>query len=533
MAATIFGEMKKYPIVFIGSGISKRYLDNFPNWNDLLESYWNQINQQRGYYNYLNSLQKEYKKTYSGDELTHKINTVAAEFIEDKYNTMFNDGELSINGLTPEIVYKNNISPFKYSICQRFSECNIRDDVDKEELKFFKEFLKKAKIIITTNYDPFIEKLLQEENIELQKYIGNKGFFDATIGWAELYKIHGDVTDPDSIIINQNDYEKYDKNSVLISAKILSNLINTPIIFLGYSLTDRNIKKLLSDFSSQFPREDDRKSAERIIVIQYEKDNLNINPVYSSNDLKIPYIEIKTDNYKKIFQDISTINEGLTPYEVLRYQRVIRDLIVTEGSKGNLDKILVSPSDIENLEKNIIKGKNLVVAIGDKALILAHVDQGLYIEDYIQENDQIALELAIDVLTKNSNSCWIPFAKQIKKLRLKQITLDKSIKDKLNQRIQNQGSLDKIINSINIDKINNGKIFNSIMDIKNGNFGLNKEAKIIIKNIKNIPLDEVDNYIKTIGIEEFKKIQGNGKTELRKLFCAYDLMVNGDIEPIK
>lgn len=32
-----------YPIVFIGSGISKRYLANFPSWLELLEEYWTKI----------------------------------------------------------------------------------------------------------------------------------------------------------------------------------------------------------------------------------------------------------------------------------------------------------------------------------------------------------------------------------------------------------------------------------------------------------------------------------------------------------
>lgn len=532
MTTTIFNKIKKYPIVFIGSGISKRFLDNFPNWNELLESYWNQTNQSTGYYSYLTSLKKDYSKSFSGEELTHKINTSVADFIEDKFNTMFNNNELQIEGLTPEIAYKNDISPLKYSICQRFSVCNIRNDIDKEELSFFIEFLKKAKIIITTNYDPFIETLLKSKHIEFQKYIGNKGFFDDTIGWAELYKIHGDVTDPNSIVINQLDYENYDKNSVLISAKILSNLINTPIIFLGYSLTDRNIQKLLTDFSSQFPKEDDRKSAERIIVVQYEKNKMDIDPRYSKNDKNIPYIEIRTDNYKKIFQDISEINEGLTPSEILRYKRIIRDLIVNEGHKGNLDKILVSPSDIENLEKSIIEGKNLVVAIGDKALVYAHVNNEQYIEDYILENNQIGLESSIKVLTASPHNCWIPFAKQIKKLKTKNIKLKNHEKVKINNRIKNQGSLSKIMDSIKLDKVNSSKVFNSISDIKNSNVGPFKETQIIIKNIKNIPIEEIKKYITTEGIKEFKTNQGDIKTGLRKLFCAYDLLVNGDIERV-
>ncbi|MEN1930954.1 MULTISPECIES: hypothetical protein [Staphylococcus] len=33
-------ENNEFPIIFIGSGISKRFLDNSPSWIDLLEECW-------------------------------------------------------------------------------------------------------------------------------------------------------------------------------------------------------------------------------------------------------------------------------------------------------------------------------------------------------------------------------------------------------------------------------------------------------------------------------------------------------------
>lgn len=45
---SVFSELVKtntYPIVFIGSGISKRYLKNFPSWLELLEQFWNEFDE--------------------------------------------------------------------------------------------------------------------------------------------------------------------------------------------------------------------------------------------------------------------------------------------------------------------------------------------------------------------------------------------------------------------------------------------------------------------------------------------------------
>ncbi|EFN7311025.1 hypothetical protein EJO63_25870, partial [Escherichia coli] len=162
-------------------------------------------------------------------------------------------------------------------------------------------------------------------------------------------------------------YEKYDNKSILISAKILSNMIKNPIVFLGYSLTDRNVKKLLSDFSSQLPREDGRKSAERIILIEYKENEQEVVPKQiTDQQLQITYTSVKTDNYKQIYDEISAVDEGLSPYDVLRYQRAIKTLIINEGEKGHLDTLLVSPSDLDRLEESVKQGKNLVVALGDK-----------------------------------------------------------------------------------------------------------------------------------------------------------------------
>ena len=33
----------EFPIIFIGSGISKRYLKNYPSWLELLEKIWKEI----------------------------------------------------------------------------------------------------------------------------------------------------------------------------------------------------------------------------------------------------------------------------------------------------------------------------------------------------------------------------------------------------------------------------------------------------------------------------------------------------------
>ncbi|WP_333849779.1 SIR2 family protein [Leclercia sp.] len=535
MSEQIF-DFKNYPIVFIGSGISKRYLQSYPTWEELLHEYWQKTNPEMDFYSYLLSIKEKHKN--SDDEnydLDHKIYTEAASKIENDFNRMFTENLIKLEGLDAKRVFSENISPFKYSICQRFSKSALKDDINTEELNSFKRFLKKAKMIITTNYDAFIEELLLEQDINPKLYIGNNGFFEDTVGWSELYKIHGDIKDPQSIIINTNDYEKYDSKAILISAKILSNMIKNPILFIGYSLTDRNVKKLLSDFSSQLPKEDGRKSAERIILIQHKPDEQEVlSKQITDQQLQVTYTSVETDNYKKIYDEISNIDEGLSPYDVLRYQRAIKTLIVNEGEKGNLNTLLVSPSDLDKLEDSVKQGKNLVVALGDKKYVFTQIKELNYVEDYLFEKNEISNKLAIEFIISSTNTLRLPLSKIIASCNIKDLNLTAKSLSRLNQRIERHGKLDNMIAAIILDKVNARRVFNTINDIKGAGFSKQKELFIVIKNIKQLEKDDLEKYVKYEAFQQFKACENdNLKTDFRKLFLAYDLLTHGDIHKLR
>lgn len=68
--------------------------------------------------------------------------------------------------------------------------------------------------------------------------------------YGSVYKIHGCVDKPESIIITENDYKSFRERYELIRAQLLSLFIHNPIIFLGYNLGDDNIKTLLKTIFS-------------------------------------------------------------------------------------------------------------------------------------------------------------------------------------------------------------------------------------------------------------------------------------------
>ena len=337
----------EFPIIFIGAGISKRYLKSYPSWLGLLEKIWKDIGkcegvEQKNFYSELNSVSEKLEKE-KVDDKDFYVNTKVASSIEKKVKNLYFNEKLTIENLTQENAYKNGINPFKKYLANIFSNNKLVNS-NSEELKEFKNMLKKSRVILTTNYDTFIEDNFENNEINpLKIYIGQKGLFQGGNGYHELYKIHGSIEEPNSMIITEEDYKEYDKNSILITSKIVSSLLNSPIIFIGYSLTDLNIKNIIKNFSSSLDEKEKSLLSKRIIIIKWEKDEEDIiEEIITDSSLNCTYTVIKTDNYLEVFKKIGKINQGATPAEISKFEHIIKELIVQRGKKGELDQVLVN-----------------------------------------------------------------------------------------------------------------------------------------------------------------------------------------------
>lgn len=311
-------------------------------------------------------------------------------------------------------------------------------------------------------------------------------------------------------------------------------MIEAPIMFLGYSLSDRNVRKLLSDFASQLPNEDIRKTINRISIIDYSPNEERIlEEMMRDHELDIGYLLIKTDNYKSFYEQISTINEGLSPHEVLRYQKAIKDIVISAGSKGKLDSVLVSPNQMEDLEEQIREGKNIVVALGNKKNIFVFPDIVSYIQDYIFNANEFLPTIALTFAAKDGNKrTKTPFRKYLKENEVHSLGLSDSVIKKLKNKINESPSLNHIIDNLSSYY---KKEHNSLEEIERCNYNQTRLVNIIIYNIHRISPEDLDSYIKEKAFPQFAqsvKNSTNIRSDLRKLFYAYDLLVNGDHEII-
>lgn len=117
--------------------------------------------------------------------------------------------------------------------------------------------IKHIPFIVTTNYDRLFEAAYGDGIIsiaseqELLKTQGHR-FGDCR---QIVYKPHGDVDHLDKIVITRKDYKQFDRNSFLWK-RISVLLAEYSLIFIGYSLNDKNTRSLLDNiFKRLGPRD--------------------------------------------------------------------------------------------------------------------------------------------------------------------------------------------------------------------------------------------------------------------------------------
>ena len=99
----------------------------------------------------------------------------------------------------------------------------------------------------TTNYDKLIEKSLTEAGkIPDTKYRVKQLSFTKRGRDAVVYKMHGDIENPDEAVLTKDDYESYHVKMQPFINALSGDLVSKTFLFLGFSFTDPNLDYILS-----------------------------------------------------------------------------------------------------------------------------------------------------------------------------------------------------------------------------------------------------------------------------------------------
>lgn len=252
----------KKVVLFIGSGLSSNA--GLPNWSNLLIELLNGISQREPrYHGYIDSLEK---KLFEPIEILKKIEVHKTYIIEEFEKIM-----KKYNEVDPTTIHK------------KISQISTK--------------------IITTNYDELIEK--SDSRLEKITYYNN--YKTAKIHEYEnyVYKIHGDINEPDKCVLFPSQYEEiYGSNETLNVFDLKKIISEKTILFIGFSMSDpyvdyvfKYVDNLLSGFKPEsFIITTDRSTVfsnrvTKILLDSYENLERTIDSIIESSKV----IDIKDD----------------------------------------------------------------------------------------------------------------------------------------------------------------------------------------------------------------------------------------------
>ncbi|MCX2748985.1 SIR2 family protein [Arthrobacter sp. MI7-26] len=306
------------PFLFVGSGMSRRYIQS-ETWAGLLSRFATKLDKPYA----------QYASAANGD-----FPTIATELANDFHPHWFASDDYELTRIThpdPQFVS----TPLKIEISEYVKELMGNLPVEGREFNEL-ESLKKSVIqgIITTNYDPLLEHLFPE----LEVYVGQEDLlFSNPEGVGELYKIHGSYTNPDSLVLTQKDYENFGSRNAYLAAKLLTIFVEHPVVFLGYSLSDNNVREILMSIAKVLTKDNIGLLQNRLIFVQWNENATDprINKTVIPMDaLTLPILEITVSEYEDIFLALSTLKERLPLSLLRRVKKQVTELVLTSAPKN-------------------------------------------------------------------------------------------------------------------------------------------------------------------------------------------------------
>lgn len=508
------------PFLFVGSGLSRRYL-GLDDWKGLLRYFAKQVKE--------NDFALEiYEQQAQMMKYKQGLNQKVAELIENDFNQLWyidSRFEAERNLYKNEVIH-NKISPFKLAVSDYImKKQNINPEYEHEVALFKQVSEKSISGAITTNYDLFLEKCFTG----YESYIGQEELLFSSIkGVGEIYKIHGSCEKPNSIIINEEDYEDFERKNAILAAKLLTTFIEHPIIFIGYSLDDINIQNILKAIINCLSQENLNKLSQRLIFINWQPTQ--------GNDKILPYSKTFEDG--KVLEmtqiqlhDFSPLYEALIQNRAKYNTSVLRklktdiyELVLTSKPTGKMRVVgLEDDAKLEDVE--VVVGVGIISEVGKRGYNSIQAPE--LFEDIVLNNGNfeynLLVEHALPNLVKQTGGS-IPIYKYIHGY---EGVLPESI-----QKIRVNCCDDLLNKSIRNWKLRNNIEYNNLNELRNSNNWYKCLHMIPMMSMEKIDVDELEKFLQQFILEHPKFLEThdntNDKTNYRRVVRIYDWLKYGE-----
>jgi hypothetical protein len=162
--------------------------------------------------------------------------------------------------------------------------------------------------------------------------------FSATQGIGEIYKIHGSCSRPNSVVLTDEDYTRFHERNPYLAAKLLTTFVEHPIIFLGYSLSDGNVRSVLRAIASCLTTTTITELRNRLVFIQWEpgKSEVNTDATFVIDGFTLPVVTLRTGELLPIFAALSETERRFPAKLLRRLKRHVYELVLTNNAREKI-----------------------------------------------------------------------------------------------------------------------------------------------------------------------------------------------------
>jgi SIR2-like domain len=389
------------PYLFIGSGLSRRFI-SLPTWEELLVSFFEDSKIDGDY---------EYHRSKSNGNLPQLASDLAKDFHEIWWKS--SEFKEARNKFKSQARDKKD-TPFKIQLAEIVKKKGIVNEQYQTEIDLLKTSVIDG--IISTNWDDFLETIFDDFKV----YIGQQELlFSEGISIGEIYKIHGCISNPQSLVVTGEDYLNFNARNAYLAAKLLTIFVEHPIIFIGYSLSDENIQQIIDSIVRCVDSKNLDKLKDRLIFVEWNKGGefeMKDSSMKLPDSKVLPIKLITTDSFEPIFQTLSSLKRHI-PVKVLRK---IKNSVV-EFVKSSKPTSKIHIQDIETIDDDtsieyaigVGVASQFISAQGYKA-----IDSTDIIEDILNDNKRYDAEKLLENTfpTIMKGNAYLPIYKYLKEL---------------------------------------------------------------------------------------------------------------------
>ncbi|MFI3202075.1 MAG: SIR2 family protein [Eubacteriales bacterium] len=424
--ATLIESFQQLPYLFVGTGLSMRYA-NAPSWLSLLYETWKICNSSgtelqfqkfcQGIVYSLNcettNLTNDEKEFLSNPSIATKIEQ---QFCSKYYNDDGFDLLIFSENENKDIIL-NHYNPYKYYVSKIIANTTIDNTASEyRELTSLSKIQNKIAGIITTNYDNILENIFPD----FTTMIGQDNLLIShSFNIFEIYKIHGSVNLPNSIIITKEDYSNFDKKLKYLSAKLLTTFVEHPIIFIGYSLGDINIRNILTEIAECLTKQQLDQMKYNFIFItpcNNSQEEYSIQEKEFGNNRIIMH-EFKLHDYSFLYDNLKNIRSSM-PIKLARsLQDMVCDYVYSASAKNTVIFGDINSPDIDNTKAAVFFGKSDTISqMGFSYYTLDTILEDILFDNKPYLTHRKLIEETFKTIRSSAGATLLPIYKYVKAL---------------------------------------------------------------------------------------------------------------------